>query len=160
MPAAAALRRCIGPPLRDTFAELLGGTDAGLVEQAVGLYRERYVPAGMLENEVYPGVREALPALQREGHRLWVVTAKPHVYARQIVAHFGLQDGFAGVHGSELDGARSDKGELIAHVLRTEGMAAVGVLWGYGSEQELRDAGPAHLVASMAELCALVRLEA
>jgi phosphoglycolate phosphatase len=143
------------------------------------LYRERYSTIGLFENEVYPGVPEALVQLSSAGHLLWVVTSKPHVFARRILAHFDLLPFFAGVYGCELDGAFSDKGDLIAHALATEGLAAnqtwmigdrlhdvraarrngvtaVGVLWGYGSEEELREAAPAHLVRTLDELRALI----
>jgi phosphoglycolate phosphatase len=118
------LRRSIGPPLRETFAEMLETTDAALVERAVSLYRERYSTVGLFENEVYPGVRQALAALRAAAHRLWVVTSKPHVFARRILEQFDLLRFFEAVYGCELDGAFSDKGDLIEHVLRTEGLAA------------------------------------
>jgi phosphoglycolate phosphatase len=178
-PAASDLRHCIGPPLRESLAALLGPDGGTRVEEALRLYRARYAAEGLFENQVYPGIEAALAALSRQGHRLWVATSKPQVYALQIVEHFGLAPYFAGVHGSELGGAHADKGDLIAHILRTEGIApegawmvgdrrhdvagarrnrvsAVGVLWGYGSEEELRAAGAARIVTRPAELCALL----
>ena len=178
-PSPDTLRRSIGPPLRETLAEMLDTSDTALVERALGLYRERYSTVGLFENEVYAGVPAALARLRAAAHRLWVVTSKPHVFARRILAHFALLDLFEGVYGCELDGAFSDKGELVAHVLATEalspaetwmigdrlhdvraarrnGVVAVGVLWGYGGENELREAGPGHVVGSLDELCALV----
>jgi len=178
-PTEAVLRNSIGPPLRETFAEMLETTDTALVERAVSLYRERYSTVGLFENAVYPGVPGALERLRAAGHRMWVVTSKPHVFARRILEHFDLLRFFAGVYGCELDGAFSDKGDLIAHVLHTEGLAAgetwmigdrmhdvraaqrngvraVGVLWGYGSEEELGEAGPAAVVRNLDELCAVI----
>jgi phosphoglycolate phosphatase len=178
-PSEAVLRHSIGPPLRETFAEMLETTDAALVERAVVLYRERYSTVGLFENEVYPGVSEALARFRSAGHRMWVVTSKPHVFARRILEHFDLLHFFAGVYGCELDGAFSDKGDLIAHALATEalvasdtwmigdrmhdvrgakrnGLTAVGVLWGYGSEEELREAGPAHLLNALDQLRVLL----
>lgn len=177
-PPESELRRCVGPPLRDSLAALLGGRDHPRVEEAVRLYRERYVADGMFDARVYPGIEDALATLSEGGHRLWVVTSKPQAYALQLVEHFGLAPLFEGVHGSELGGANSDKGDLIAHVLRAEGMAtaaawmvgdrahdvagarrngvpAVGVLWGYGDEAELRAAGAARIAATPLELTAL-----
>lgn len=115
-------------------------------------------------------IPELLAALRSRGHRLRVVTSKPTVFSDRIVRHFGLAPHFAGIHGSELDGTRSDKGELIAHVLerqglssaaavmigdrshdvvgaRKSGVASIGVLWGYGTEAELRSAGAGAIVS-------------
>lgn len=168
------LKRFIGPPLRESFVELLHSTDESLLAEAIRLYREYFVPVGLRENTVYPEVGETLHAL-RQNHELWVVTSKPHIYAREIIEHFGLSAFFRDVYGSELSGLRADKGELIRHVLDTEHIApadaymvgdrahdvlgarrnqvdAVGVTWGYGSREELHAAAPRHLVATMAEL--------
>jgi phosphoglycolate phosphatase len=178
VPPADELRRFLGPPLRVTFDELLTPHEAGEIDEAVRLYRERFVPTGMFENEVYPGVREALSRLL-PADRLYVVTSKPRVYARKIVEHFDLARFFAAVHGSELSGLHDDKGDLIAHVLQAEsvpkaeawmigdrrndvlgarrnGLVSVGVLWGYGSAAELQEAGPTHLVSTTSELVGLV----
>jgi phosphoglycolate phosphatase len=138
------------------------------------LYRERFVSVGMFENAVYPGVREGLARLRGAGHQLYVVTSKPHVFARRILEHFDLLSTFVGVYGSELAGKHGDKVSLLRHVLDVErfdsrpymigdrrhdvegahahGLGAVGVLWGYGSRAELETAGADALVASMAEL--------
>jgi phosphoglycolate phosphatase len=179
VPSAESLRRFVGPPLRDTFAELLESQEKSQLDQAVALYRARFVPTGMFENEVYTGIPEGLERLRRAGHRLWVVTSKPHVYAKRILGHFNLGGWFEAVYGSELSGVNADKADLIRHVLRIErieaeepwmvgdrvhdveaarktGIAAIGVLWGYGTEEEMSNARPHHLVRSMAELCDLV----
>lgn len=181
-PDLDGLRRCVGPPLQDSFAELLETEDEALLAEAIRLYRERFKPVGMFENSVYPGVPEGLEALCAQGHRLWVATSKPHVFAREIVEHFGLARYFERVHGSELSGFNADKGDLIRHVLaeesipperawmvgdrmhdvigaRRNGVEAIGVLWGYGSEEELRAAAPRRIVASMAELCEAIQME-
>jgi phosphoglycolate phosphatase len=178
-PSADALRRSIGPPLRETLAEMLDTTDAALVERALSHYRERYSTVGLFENEVYPGVPGTLARLRAAGHRLWVVTSKPHVFARRILAHFALLALFEDVYGCELDGAFSDKADLVEHVLRAErlaaadtwmigdrlhdiraarrnGVRAVGVLWGYGPAQELLDARAELLVRSLDELVGAV----
>lgn len=182
-PDLEGLRRCVGPPLQDSFAELLETGDETLVAEAIRLYRERFKPVGMFENSVYPDVPEGLETLRGLGHRLWVVTSKPHVFALEIVRHFGLDGFFERVHGSELSGVNADKGDLIRHVLaeeailperawmvgdrmhdvvgaRRNGVEAIGVLWGYGSEEELRAAAPRRIVASMAELCEVLRQDA
>ena len=164
-PPLDTLARFVGPPLRPTFAHLLNIPEghAG-VEQAVAWYRERFGTVGLYENEIYPGVVTMLQDLRDADLRLFVATSKPHVFANRILAHFELDALFSGVHGSELDGRFDDKVELIAHLLETErldpaeclmvgdrsydviggrrnGVRALGVTYGFGKEDELRDAG-------------------
>jgi phosphoglycolate phosphatase len=168
---------CIGPPLSQSLQSLLGPSQAQLAGRALALYRERYQDLGLYENTVYPGIPEALEALGARAD-LFVATSKPTVFAVTILEHFKLAGHFKAIHGSGLDGARSDKGELIGHLLRTEGLAAentlmvgdreqdllgaakhgvrgVGVLWGYGSRAELQSAGAWRLLATPSELPAL-----
>lgn len=175
VPADDELSRFIGPPLQDSLMQLLGPERAHLVPETLALYRGRFRTAGMFENQVYAGVPEGLDALAAAGWRLWVVTSKPRVFALPILEHFGLARHFVAVHGSELSGERSEKGDLIAYVLRTEGVhagqaamigdrshdvvaarandvRAFGVLWGYGTRTELVDAGAERLYESFLEL--------
>jgi phosphoglycolate phosphatase len=179
VPAAENLRRFVGPPLRDTFAELLQSPGEGVVDEAVRFYRERFAETGIFENELYPGVAEGLESLARQGHHLWVVTSKPTVYAERIVDHFGLRPWLQRVHGSDLSGANADKSRLIRRVLdaerltasgtwmvgdrrhdvrgaRDNGLPCVAVLWGYGTADELRQAEPDRVAASMPELCHII----
>jgi phosphoglycolate phosphatase len=167
------LRWVIGPPLRVSFARLLGGRADP--EEAVRVYRARYGESGLFEAAVYPGVLDALGALRAKGLRLLVCTSKAWPFAERIVDHFGFSPYLAGIYGAELDGRREDKGDLIAHLLEAEGLApravrmvgdrehdmrgaarygiaGIGVLWGYGDAAELRAAGAAKLIASPAEL--------
>ncbi len=163
-PQEDELRGAIGPPLRQSFARLLARHGAeGRVEEALRSYRERFSAVGLLENRVYPGVPKMLGELNAAACRLFIATSKPTVFARRIVDHFGLSGYFAGVYGSELDGRLENKGDLIRFVLEEEGIAAddaamigdrshdvvgakangvfaVGVLWGYGSREELEGA--------------------
>lgn len=178
-PPLDALRRFVGPPLHETFAELLDGADRALVDQAVALYRERFEKAGMFENSVYPGVPPGLEALQRVGHRMWVVTSKPTVYAERIVRHFGLDQWLEGVYGSVMSRENGDKWRLIQETVAREGLVpreswmvgdrrhdirgahangvrGIGVLWGYGSADELNAEQPEGLVDSMPALCAFL----
>jgi phosphoglycolate phosphatase len=177
---AAELRRFIGPPLREGFAELLETQDAALIEEAVRLYRERFATIGLYENAVYPGIELALAELCSDGFQLCLVTSKPEVYANRILDHFELRRFFRSVYGAELSGEHSDKASLIGRGLRTEGIApaqtcmigdrshdilgaaahgvfSLGVTWGYGSSDELRAAGAGELVGVVAELPATCR---
>jgi phosphoglycolate phosphatase len=175
VPADEALIHFIGPPTQDAFRELLSSSDPELNTRAIAVYRERFVRLGMFENSVYPGVVAGLTALREAGFPLLVVTSKPEVFANQIIDHFELRQFFGHVYGSELSGERGNKGELIAHVLASEGLAsekcwmigdrlhdmrgaklnslrAAGVLWGYGSREELTRAGADAIFADMPEL--------
>ncbi len=168
VPQGDELDWCIGPPLAGSFVRILGTDDPPTIAEAVRLYRERFSKVGLYENSVYPGIADSLARLRAEGLPLFVATSKPHVFALRILDHFSLKDFFDGVYGSELDGLRSDKGELIAHVLRAEGLApsrtimvgdrehdvigarangvaSLGVTYGYGTAEELDEAGAAAL---------------
>jgi phosphoglycolate phosphatase len=172
-PSEDELTWCIGPPLRASLKKLLG-TDA-LADTALLLYRERFADVGLFENEVYPGIEDTLSALATPGRRLFVATSKPGVYAERIIDHFKLRAYFERVFGSELDGTRADKTELLDYALkaahvdpahaimigdrshdmigaRNNAMTAVGVLYGYGSREELLGAGAHHLAAAPPEL--------
>ncbi len=174
-PVDSELLRWIGPPLRDSFRELLNTTNAVNVEQALAFYRERYSTIGLLENAVYPGIPEALESLRGRGDVLFVATSKPGVFAQRILEHFKLAGYFRGIWGCELDGSLSDKTSLIAHILEQEhlhragsvmvgdrshdavgalanGIVPIGVLWGYGDEQELIAAKCKLLLRAPAEL--------
>ena len=174
-PADADLRRFIGPPLLETFGELVG---AELAPRALEYYRERFGDVGWLENAAYPGIHESLAAITASGHRCFVATTKPHVFARRIIEHFEFGPYFTDVYGSELDGTRTDKTELLRFAqgerseprdavmigdryhdivgARNNGILAIGVAWGYGTADELLGAGAAHIAALPGELPGLV----
>ena len=127
-PTAESLRWCIGPPLKGSFARLLDTRDEQLLNAAVAKYRERFSSEGLFENELYPGIADTLGQLKKDGHRLSVATSKPWVYAVRIVEHFSLEKYFRSVDGSELDGTRVDKVDLIAHILQRDGLAVEDVV--------------------------------
>jgi phosphoglycolate phosphatase len=177
VPTEDELTWCIGPPLHASLKKLLGADD--LADKALLLYRERFAEIGLFENVVYPGVEETLSAVAGSGLRLFVATSKPGIYAERIIDHFKLRVYFERVFGSELDGTRSDKTDLLGYALRTTGvdplqavmigdrshdmigarnnkMTAVGVLYGYGGKQELLDAGAHHICATPQGLPGLV----
>lgn len=169
IPTEDELTWCIGPPLRASFVRLLGAE--AHADRAVSLYRERFSEIGLFENAVYDGIAEVLTTLSQSGQRLFVATSKPHVFATRIVEHFGLRHHFEHVFGSELDGTRVDKSDLLAYALKTvavnpaktlmigdrshdmvgaknNGMRAIGVLYGYGSKDELLGAGASQICAT------------
>ena len=169
VPSQDELAWCIGPPLRASFVALLGGEE--LADRAVALYRERFGEVGLFENSLYPDIPAVLAALSRSPRRLFVATSKPHVFASRIIEHFGLAGYFEHIFGSELDGSRVDKADLLAYALtqsgvdpsqalmigdrshdvagaRANGIDAVGVTYGYGTEAELIEAGAILLCAS------------
>ena len=174
-PADSELRRFIGPPLLETFDELLGPERA---PRALGYYRERFSETGWRENTVYPGIHGALGAITGVGHPCFVATSKPRVFAQRIVEHFDLSPYFTEVYGSELDGTRADKTELLRFAARQQsrrqesvmvgdrchdvvgalnnGFRAIGVTWGYGTEDELLGAGAHRLAAVPEQLPGLV----
>jgi phosphoglycolate phosphatase len=175
VPDGGALRACLGPPLRRSFARLLDTEDHARIERALTLYRERYAVEGWRENEVYAGVDAALSALAGRGHRMLLCTSKPHVYARQIVAHFGLAPYIERVYGAELGGRFDDKVELMGNLIAVEklnparcvmigdraqdmhaaivnGVDTLGALWGYGSRDELVTAGARRVIGDPGEL--------
>jgi phosphoglycolate phosphatase len=173
-PEPDALRACVGPPLRETLPRLLGTNDAATTERAIALYRERFSELGWRENAVYAGVGDMLAAAALVSQRMYLCTTKPQVYAERIVAHFGLAGFLDGVYGTSLDGRLDDKADLMAHLLAREnlegahclmigdrrhdmraaqrnGARTMGVLWGYGSREELTEAGAEVLLAAPAD---------
>lgn len=177
VPTQDELTWCIGPPLRASFVALLGGEKDA--DRGVELYRERFGTIGLFENTLYPGIADTLTAVTTPGRRLFVATSKPHVFADRIIDHFGLRKHFTRVFGSELDGTRVDKSDLLRYALdeasvdparaimigdrkhdiigaANNGIAAIGVLYGYGGREELTSAGAKHLVASPAEIPGLI----
>jgi phosphoglycolate phosphatase len=169
VPTPDELTWCIGPPLRDSFVKLLGGDSQA--DLAVTLYRERFGDVGLYENAVYPDIEYILSALKRSHGRLFVATSKARVFAERIIEHFGLSSYFERVFGAELDGTRVHKTDLLAYALdktgveasralmigdrshdiigaKNNGMDALGVLYGYGSREELIEAGASHVCAS------------
>jgi len=160
----------IGPPLKASLAKILNvEADHVLAEQALMGYRERFAVKGLYENHVFEGVAETLAELKRRGYRLFVATAKPTVYAKQILEHFDLAQYFTDIYGSELNGERTNKAELIQYILaqqqlqadqcmmvgdrehdifgaRHNGIDTIAVNYGYGSQEELALAQPKYQI--------------
>lgn len=163
----------IGPPIQDAFQRLLG-PDLSLTTSAVCYFRERYSEIGLFEATPYPEISAVLAELSTEAS-LFVCTSKPKIYADRIASAFGLDRYFTGIYGSEFDGTRTSKSELLAWLLEREGLgdvatamigdrshdmcaahenevSAFGLLWGYGSERKLVEAGAERLFSTVHEL--------
>lgn len=165
----------IGPPLKESFVKYYGFNDEK-AEEAVEKYREYFRPYGVYENEVYDGVLEMLQKLYAAGKTLVLATSKPTVFAKMILEHFGMTSYFDVVVGSELDGTRVNKDEVVACALeeagiidkslavmigdrwhdimgaKKNGLYAVGVLYGHGSREELKNQGADVIVETVEEL--------
>jgi phosphoglycolate phosphatase len=176
VPSEDDLEWVIGPPLRASFLKLVGEE---LADDGVRLYRERFGATGLFENELIAGIPQVLEHLQANGKRMFVATSKPEVFAVKIVDHFNLSGFFERVYGSELDGTRVDKRDLLPHIQSQEGFAShqavmigdrehdvigakainvptIGVRWGYGSDEELTAAGVHRLVDHPSEITSLL----
>jgi phosphoglycolate phosphatase len=158
IPTQNELTWCIGPPLHNSFDALLGpGAD---LHGAMAIYREHYADEAMYLADVYDGVGDMFDAFHQVDARLFVATSKPHVYANELIEHFGIHAHVEQLFGSELDGTNSDKTELLKFALdetgadparcvmigdrrfdifgaRNNDIPSVGALWGYGEPEEL-----------------------
>ncbi|OCS93532.1 HAD family hydrolase [Caryophanon latum] len=167
------LRSFIGPPLQQSFQER--GYSEDKTTAAITYFREYFAVKGMFENEVYDGIERMLQRLKEQNYVLAIATSKPEVYANDILAHFQLADYFDVIVGSELDGRRTAKAEVIEEVLvrlvvpasscvmigdrkhdmigaRHHQIEAIGVTYGYGSKRELLEAGASHICNTVHEL--------
>jgi phosphoglycolate phosphatase len=161
--STAELRHYIGPPIRQVFSELLESQDTAEIEGAISIFRERFVPIGIYENQVYPGIVELLDGLKSR-HQLFVATSKPQVFAQIVLDHFGLTPYFSAIYGTGLDGHLDRKSLLVQKLLVDQALdpadtwmigdrhhdidaaqfnqlRSIGVTYGYGSRAELESAG-------------------
>ena len=169
----------IGPPLIEMFMSEWGLTRAES-QQALLYYREYFTDRGIFENVPYEGIEACLADLKAAGLRLYVATSKPEPLSLRILEHFDLLPYFEAVAGSTMDEQRTKKGEVIAYALQTfgldpaetvmvgdrehdvlgaaeNGLACIGVLYGYGSRAELTAAGAAALAEDLTALSALLK---
>lgn len=165
VPDADDLTWCIGPPLRESFSRLLKTKEGEQLDLALSLYRKRFVEKGMFENIIYPQVPQGLEDIRAAGFRVFLATSKPRIFAEKILDHFRISQFFHTIYGAELDGSLMDKGELIAHIIKTEaldpkrslmvgdriydieggqqnGVVTAAVTYGYGSPGEIKSATP------------------
>ncbi len=169
----------IGPPLRESFQKFYGFSPEQ-AEQAIAAYREYYTRQGIFENELYEGCDRLLGTLARRGVRMAMATSKPAVFAEKIAVHYNIRQYFDFIAGSELDGTRDRKSEVILHALlnvdptqslrrvmigdrkhdvqgaKQTDTDCIGVTWGYGSRQELETAGALYTVDTINQLLDLL----
>lgn len=175
-----ALYPFIGPPLVESFSTFYGFSPEQ-ARQAIERYREYFSRQGIFENELYPGIKELLEDLKRHGVRILLASSKPEVYARKILEHFQLLPFFDFVAAATMDDTRSKKTDVVRYALETCGISpnravmigdrhhdiegakdnaleSIGVLWGYGSREELSAAGATRLAESVPQLASLLGL--
>ena len=165
VPDRETMRVFVGPPLRDTFFKF--GVPEDKLDEAVEIYRSRYIPIGKFENTPYPGIYDLLA-------RLYVATSKPEQMSMDILNKFELTPYFDLLAGATLDGSRDHKADVIAYLLQqtgsdleaimigdtvydvvgaaAHGIPTVGVSWGYGSVAEMEAAGACGIAHTMDEL--------
>ncbi len=175
-PPREELNKFIGPPLRDCFVRWYVGEEQG--DLAVEYYREYYRPHGIFENIVYDGVPQMLAALKEAGCTLAIATSKPEIFAKKIAEHFDLAQYFTVIAGSNLEGTRIKKADVIRYCLElldkpdrvlmvgdrehdilgaeAVGLPAVGVTYGYGSRKELEKAQAIHIIDTPLALLDLI----
>lgn len=174
-PSLDKLEPFIGPPLADSFREFYG-LDEGQIETAIAKYRERFNDQGIYENEIYPGIAEMLAALKASGKKLSIASSKPTRFVERILDYFDIRTYFDVIVGSNMDGTRSKKEEVVEEALRQmlpsemtpaekkaavamvgdrrfdiegareHGITSVGVAFGYAPEGELEQAGADYIV--------------
>ncbi len=177
IPPRDSLRYFVGPPLHESFVRQ--GVPDDRAEEAVAVYRERYIPIGKFENTPYPGIRELLEALKAAGHTLYVATSKPEQMSIDILEHFDLAKYFDRICGASMDTSRTNKDAVIAYLIqengRTDNMVMVGdtkfdvlganahhipcigVSWGYGTIDEMKTAGAVAIADTMEQLLNLLQ---
>lgn len=172
VPDRVTMRCFVGPPLRDTFMKF--GVREDQTEEAIRIYRSRYLPIGKYENKPYPGVIELLERLRAAGHYLYVATSKPESTAMDVMNHFDIAKYFTLICGATMDGSREEKSQVIAYLLSlidspsqaimvgdtafdvtgaaAHGIPTVGVSWGYGSVEDMERSGAIGIAHTMDEL--------
>lgn len=162
----------VGPPLWDTFEKF--GIPRERTDEAVKVFRSRYVPIGKFENTPYPGIRELLENLKKGGNLLYVATSKPESTAAEILEHFDLAGYFDRICGADLEKKRNSKDAVIAYLLEhtggdaemimvgdteydvlgaaAHGIPTIGVSWGYGDVSAMEKAGAKAIANTTMEL--------
>lgn len=173
------LKAFVGPPLDESFMKYYGFDKDG-AKEAIENYRIYYRKKGIFEAPLYPNVEKTLMSLKDMGKTLFVATSKPEVFARQILEHWRISHLFTDVVGSNLDGSKINKDEVITSLLERNnitdkskvlmvgdrkhdvlgakkvGVASVGVLYGYGDYEELKSAGADYIIEKVEALMMVV----
>ena len=173
------LYKFIGPPLKDSFMKYYGFSETEALE-AIDYYREYFRHKGIFENMVYEGIEDMLRRFHADGKRVVLATSKPEKFAVRILEHFELKKYFTVVAGASMDSSRSKKGDVIAYALsmcgdidkstavmvgdrehdiigaKENGLSSMGVLYGYGNETELKNAGADYIAATPADILRLI----
>ena len=172
IPSEAELRTFVGPPLHDSFIRF--GVPAEEADNAIKIYRSRYIPIGKFENHPYEGIQDTLEKLKALGHTLYVATTKPETMSVEILEHFDMAKYFDIIAGASFDRSRSSKEDVIAYLLdqcgdydekimvgdtafdvigaKAHGIPTVGVAWGYGKVEDMKNAGAISIACTMDEL--------
>jgi phosphoglycolate phosphatase len=180
MPDEATIHGWIGFGMRESLATLIGLEEPARLEEALAFYWERYREDGVFEHELYPGLFHLLHRLKRQGHRLYIVSSKPGLFARRIAYQFDLNLVFDDIFGSTLKGRWQTKSEVLAGLgargtiwpggvfigdrgvdmsaACEQGLEAVGVTWGYGSPEELSAGGAQRIFDTVPALDDWLRL--
>lgn len=168
----------IGPPLSDSFMKYYGFSEEKAME-AIGVYREYFRDKGLYENEVYEGIRELLEKIKDSGRKTVLATSKPEEFSVRILEHFDLMKYFDVVAGASMDEKRNKKGDVIRYAMekggftahkaimigdrehdvfgaKENGLPSIGVLYGYGSEDELKAAGADYIAKTVEDIYALL----
>ena len=178
VPSREEMRVFVGPPLHETFQRF--GVPADKTEEAIRVYRSRYIPTGMFENTPYSGIKELLQTLKKENYTLYVATSKPEEMSVTILERFGLAPYFDRICGASTDTSRSTKDAVIAYLLeqsgakedmvmvgdtkydvlgaKAHGIPAIGVSWGYGSAEEMMEAGAVAIADTTQQLLELIKM--
>ena len=176
IPSREEMRVFVGPPLAESFVN--HGVPADKAEEAVAVFRSRYVPIGIFENRPYDGIRELLQSLCESGHKLYIATSKPEPMAIKVLEHFDLAKYFTAICGATLSGDRVNKEDVIAYLLKESGekdnmvmvgdtkfdiigakhhgIPAIGVSWGYGKVEDMVAAGAAAIADTPEQLLSLL----
>lgn len=169
------LRKFVGPPLDASFAKYYGFSKEKCV-QAIQYYREYYLTKGIYENQVYDGMEELLKWLRDTGRRAIVATSKPEPSAIHVLEYFHIDSYFDIIAGATMDGSRVEKSDVIRYALdragiqdlsgvvmvgdrendiqgaKANGLDSIGVLYGYGSREELEEAGAMQIAETVEDL--------
>jgi len=172
------LAEFVGPPLRDNLLKYL--KEGHNVDDYIKTYREYYSEHGIFENDMYPGIKNMLEKFSEEGYKLHVASSKATFYIEKVLKHFGIFEFFTSIGGDHMEGGRGEKIDIINYVLDMNniadkssvimvgdrkydilgakecGVESIGVLFGYGSREELEEAGAAYIAESPQQIWEII----